>query len=112
MSRLSGRVVESVSAHAAAGGHVVEVILVDREDPAGLGAALSVNKAQPVPCQHRTGDRKIAAGSALVAIALAGAELPHQITLPEVNGEKPPDFTAKDASGVLLFNHCKSLPRS
>ena len=42
---------EAVAARAAAGGHVVDVVLVDGEDLAGLGPAFPVHAAQLVRCQ-------------------------------------------------------------
>jgi len=79
--------IEAVAASSAAPGHVVDVSLVDREDPAGFGSIFAVHTAQMVSCQHRASDREMAACPALTAVALAGAQLPNHILLAEMYEE-------------------------
>ena len=99
-------VVEAVAADAATGGHVVDILLVDGEDAAGLGTAFPVNEAQLVFCQDRAAYRKIAADRALPAVALAQAKLPGQMAFPEMHDEQASNFAGQDADRMVLFDHC------
>lgn len=86
------RSVEAVAAHPAAPGHVIDILVVEGKQPAGLGPAFAVHAAQMVPGQHRASDAEVAACPALVAFPLAVAQLPGHIALAEMDREKSPDL--------------------
>jgi hypothetical protein len=98
-----------VSAHAAAGGHVIDVPLIKGENAAGLGAKTPVNKAEFGLGQHRAGYREMAARPTLVAVALPGAQLSDHIPFAEMNDEKSSKLTGKNPQGVFLSSYSRSL---
>ncbi len=104
-----GRSCETIAAHSAAGGHVIDVLLVDGKDPASLWPETMVNEAQFILCQHRAGNREMAASPALAAVALTDAQLSSYVVFPKMNCKKTPEFTDEDTAGVFLSNHSQSF---
>jgi len=85
-------VVKTISAYSSAKFDFIDIPLINWENLAGLRPTNAVYKTASSFCQHRTGDEKIAAGSALTASSISNKKLPGCIILPEMNQEETAEF--------------------
>ncbi|EHJ48335.1 hypothetical protein DFW101_2331 [Solidesulfovibrio carbinoliphilus subsp. oakridgensis] len=111
LAGLQGRI-EMIAAHAAAAGHVEDILLVERKEPASFGAAFSIDATQFIRGQHRTGQGKMAACSTLVAVAPTLLQLPGHVALAKMNGVQAPYFPNENMHRMFCRRHGQILYRA
>jgi len=87
---------------AAAKTYLINVPLIYRENFAGFRTAGTVDNTLSRLCQHGTGEEQVAAGAALMAIAMPQKKLALNIFLSEMNQPKTSYFAGgvKQKTGI------------
>ena len=84
-----------ITALPATGRHFIDIFLVDGKDLADLGATLAINQTPSTTSQHGTGEKQVAAGTALAAFSLSDRQLLMHIGCTEAHQVHSPEFTGQ-----------------